>query len=98
MLTNVTEEKNTYKMTVAGHQVNCQGVGPQKCLVILKENERNWTYLYQQIEGFNYVPGYRYVLEIEEEMIPVPNGAADAPSVKYKLIKQVSRTKVGSGS
>ncbi|MNC83485.1 hypothetical protein D3C75_1374700 [compost metagenome] len=47
---------------------------------------------YQQIEGFTFEPGFRYQLEVRtEQLTDVP---ADASSVRYQLIKVVSKQPV----
>lgn len=50
---------------------------------------RELDLFYQQIEGFTFEPGFRYQLEVRtEQLTDVP---ADASSVRYQLIKVVSK-------
>ncbi|GAB0157423.1 hypothetical protein CHRYSEOSP005_26980 [Chryseobacterium sp. Alg-005] len=70
---------------------DCTGVAPMKCLQVKEKQEDNWTNFYSNIEGFTYEPGYEYVLKVKTEKIANP--PADASSIKYTLIKQVSKTK-----
>jgi len=79
------------KMTIASQQVDCVGVGPQKCYLIKSGNESNWQYLYSKIEGFSYEPGYEYVLDVKIEKIENP--PADHSSTRYILVKEISKTK-----
>lgn len=81
----------TEKLTVASQQGNCIGVAPMKCLLIKKEGQPEWEFFYSNIEGFNYEPGYEYVLEVKVDSIGEP--AADQSSLKYTLVKEVSKEK-----
>lgn len=85
---------NTAQITVASEQGDCVGVGPQKCLLIKERGDTNWQYLYSNIEGFNYESGYEYVLEIRKEEIKNP--AADQSSIRYVLVKEVSKERKNS--
>lgn len=77
-------------MTIASQQGDCIGVVPQKCLLVKKGTDTDWTFFYTQIDGFQYEEGYEYVLEVKEEK--VENVPADASSLKYTLVKEVSKT------
>jgi hypothetical protein len=48
-----------------------------------------WEYFYEQIEGFAYEPGFIYKLLVAKES--VKNPSADSPSVKYLLIREISK-------
>jgi len=81
--------KNTEKLTIASEQGDCIGVAPMKCLLVKKEGQTDWEFFYSSIEGFNYEPGYEYVLEVKVEN--VENPAADQSSLKYTLVKEISK-------
>ena len=51
------------------------------------------TFFYNQIEGFDYIPGYEYELLVNVE--EVANPPAGGSSLKYTLIEEVSATEVG---
>ena len=80
----------TVRYTVASEYGDCVGVGPMKCMYVKKANQPDWEFFYNQIEGFNYEEGYEYVIDVKEE--PVQNTPADASSVKYVLVKEISKT------
>jgi hypothetical protein len=63
-----------------------------KCYLIKKEGQSNWEFLYTGIEGFNYEPGFEYVLEIKKDTIISSNPVADRSSIKYTLVKEISKT------
>lgn len=86
---NSNTEK-TEKLIIASEQGDCVGVVPMKCLLVKKEGKSEWEFFYNDIEGFNYEPGYEYVLEIKTEKIENP--VADGSSLKYILVKEVSKT------
>lgn len=76
---------------VGPETADCTGVAPMKCLQVKEKASENWTNFYTNIEGFTYEPGYEYVLKVKTEKIANP--PADGSSIKYTLIKQVSKTK-----
>ncbi|MDE5490711.1 DUF4377 domain-containing protein [Elizabethkingia meningoseptica] len=95
---NVQKTHNDAKsetFVIASKQVDCTGVGKQKCYLVKEGDSKNWGYMYQSIEGFIYEPGYEYVLKVKTEKIPNP--PADGSSIKYILEKVVSKDRKNSG-
>lgn len=90
LFASCASNKETVTMIVASQQGDCVGVAPQKCLLVKKGGDADWTFFYDQIDGFQYEEGYEYVLEVKEEK--VENVPADASSLKYVLVKEVSKT------
>ncbi|HCO67374.1 MAG TPA: hypothetical protein DIT04_06420 [Dysgonomonas sp.] len=90
-LGSCTNNKNVERLTVASDYGACVGVVPQKCLWIKAEGSDQWEFWYSDIEGFNYEPGYEYVLEVKRESVALP--AADQSSIKYVLEKVISKTR-----
>lgn len=76
---------------VGPETADCTGVSPMKCLQVKETPSASWTNFYSNIEGFTYEPGYEYVLKVKTEKIANP--PADGSSIKYTLVKQVSKTK-----
>ncbi|KFE97939.1 hypothetical protein IX38_19980 [Chryseobacterium luteum] len=70
---------------------DCTGTAPMKCLQVKEKASEEWINLYTNIEGFTYEPGYEYVLKVKTEKIINP--PADGSSIKYTLIKEVSKTR-----
>jgi hypothetical protein len=90
--TSATATKGDEKTFIVGPQTaDCTGVAPMKCLQVKEKASENWTNFYSNIEGFTYEPGYEYVLKVKTEKIANP--PADASSIKYTLVQQVSKTK-----
>ncbi|MCB0131275.1 MAG: META domain-containing protein, partial [Caldilineaceae bacterium] len=72
---------------------DCVGVAPQYCLFVKTDPDADYEYFYDQIDGFDYVPGYAYELSVqvtERENVP-----ADASSLQYTLVDVVSSELVG---
>ena len=78
-------------MQIADHIVDCNGPFPRKCLLIKQNDEPDFLYFYDPIEGFTYEPGYEYVVLVQREQ--VENPPADGSSFRYILVKQVSKVK-----
>ena len=89
LLCQCTSTSNITRYIVASTCVDCMGVVPQKCMMVKKGDAQNWELFYSKIDGFKYEPGYEYVLDVKEEKIENP--PADGSSIKFTLIKQVSK-------
>jgi hypothetical protein len=86
-----SSDLQTVEYTIASQTANCIGEALQKCLLVKKAGITEWQYFYSPIEGFTHEDGYEYVLEIREEKRENP--PADASSIKYTLVKMISKTK-----
>ena len=84
------------RLIIADHLSDCVGVGPQTCMLVKESPEDDWTYFYDQIEGFDYEEGFTYELLINE--VPVSNPAADASSIRYQLKEIISKVASSDGS
>lgn len=82
-------EKTIY---VGPELVDCVGVAPQKCMLIKENPEDDYTFFYDQIEGFEYEQGYEYELIVRVE--PVDNPPADASMLKWTLVSITSKTPI----
>lgn len=74
----------------------CTGVAPMECLQVKGVNDADWSNFYTNINGFKYVPGYRYKLRVR--ITPVKNPPADAPNVKYTLTKVLEKKRIRTSS
>ncbi len=84
-------EKTIY---VGPEMVDCVGVAPQQCLLVKENPEDEYTLWYQPIVGFTFEPGYEYELVVNETVDPNP--PADASSIQWTLVEQVSKTPVSA--
>jgi heat shock protein HslJ len=64
--------------------VDCQGEGPQKCMLVKEKPEDEYMLFYDQIDGFVYEEGYEYKLIVKEEQ--VENPPAGGSSLRYSLV------------
>ena len=80
---------------VNSYTVTCQGLILQECLLIQRGEAigtQDWTYLYDGINGFEFVPEFIYTLDVKiTERDPVPQ---DVGKYEYALIKILSKTAV----
>lgn len=86
---NASDVPDSKILYVAPQLADCTGVGPQKCMMVREALEDEWTYFYDQIEGFSYEEGYAYELLVE--INTVNNPPADASSLKYVLKEVISK-------
>lgn len=83
-----------FEIYVADQEAPCTGVGQQFCLQVRRDPNASWELHYGGIEGFEFQSGYKYHLLIEQK--PWDNPPADAPSVKWILVRQLSKEPVGT--
>ena len=65
--------------------VDCQGEGPQKCMLVEENPGDEYTLFYGQIEGFEFEDGYEYKLVVKEEQVADP--PAGGSSLKWSLVR-----------
>lgn len=87
--------QNQVLLKVASAQVDCIGVAPQKCLLVQEVEDvqtvvnPDWAFFYSNIEGFDYEPGYEYILRIDKAHRD--QVAADQSSIIYRLVDVVDK-------
>ncbi|WP_298531191.1 DUF4377 domain-containing protein [uncultured Algibacter sp.] len=85
-------DKETKTLIVNSFKTPCTGVAPMSCLQVKESPEDSqWTNFYNQIEGFDYEPGFLYTIEVSVENIPEDQIVADASSLKYTLINVINK-------
>lgn len=70
--------------------VDCEGEGPQKCMLVKENQEDDWGLFYDQIDGFDYEEGYNYKITVRVE--DVPNPPAGGSSIRWILVDVISKT------
>jgi len=85
--TSSAEAAATKTLWVAHYKVDCVGMAPQKCYLIKEGQYDEWTFWYDEIEGFDFEEGYAYEIRVAEE--PVENPPADAPLLRLRLLEVV---------
>ncbi len=74
--------------------VDCEGAGPQQCLLVKESPDDEYTLFYDHIEGFDHEEGYEHELRIREEK--VQDTPADASAIKWTLVEVVSKTRAAT--
>ncbi len=71
------------EVSVGPELVDCVGIGPRKCLVV------DGKFFYDSIAGFDYEPGYRYMIRMErfEAWPGSEEPPQDASRYGYRLIE-----------
>jgi hypothetical protein len=87
----IDELEDILTLIIADHLQDCIGVTKGKCLLVKENDDDEWQLMYQNIENFEYEEGFEYKLEVKREEIPNP--PADHSSIKYILIRVISKTK-----
>ncbi|PTM00555.1 MAG: hypothetical protein DA394_05135 [Candidatus Arcticimaribacter sp.] len=91
---NIEPELTITLMRINSYTETCQGLIEQQCLLVQEgsaiDTDR-WNYFYSEIEGFDYVAGFLYDLEVHISARPEPV-PADASSLRYVLVKVISKT------
>ncbi|WP_216746080.1 DUF4377 domain-containing protein [Paucihalobacter ruber] len=75
----------TETIFVSGRLADCTGVAPQKCLQIKFNQDDDWMYFYNSIDGFTHKEGTDFTLKVKRE--DIKNPPADAASFKYILVE-----------
>ncbi len=91
-LVEAAAEGEILTVFVGPELVDCVGVAPQTCLQVKTDPDHDYTLFYDNVEGFEYEPGYEYELRVLIE--PVEDPPADASTLKYTLIEEVNKTPV----
>jgi hypothetical protein len=86
------EESDVFTLYVGPRLVECQGVGPQMCMLIKESPDEEYSLYYDSIQGFTYEEGNEYQLEVRRESIENP--PADGSSEILILESVVSQTPV----
>ncbi|WP_126283964.1 DUF4377 domain-containing protein [Burkholderia stagnalis] len=79
----------TKTVYVAPKTARCVGVAPMECLQVRDRPDGAWSLWYAGIEGFDFEPGFRYELQIDEYKVAQP--PADGSSIRWVLKRVVSR-------
>jgi heat shock protein HslJ len=75
---------------IASQMVDCPGDATRQCLQVKEDPGDEYTPTFESIEGFEFVPGYEYVLRVVEER------ATGASGSQLRFVEVVSKTLVSS--
>lgn len=80
-------------LTVASEKGSCFVVGEFPCYIVKFNKNDNWTTITESIKGFDYEPGYEYVIKVREKHIKNP---PEDYLGEYFLIDVISKEKKDS--
>lgn len=92
--TSCTSTKNSVVWVNSVKSECSGGAGKMQCISIYRGetiNDSSWELFYQNIDGFNFEPGYFKKIEIQEEHLDKSKVPADASSIKYVFIKTLDK-------
>lgn len=72
--------------------VDCEGEGPQKCMLVKESSEDDWHLFYDLIDGFDYEEGHNYEITVTVEEVPDP--PAGGSSIRWVLVDVISKKPV----
>ncbi|MCB1024825.1 MAG: DUF4377 domain-containing protein, partial [Acidobacteria bacterium] len=58
---------NIEVIEIAPNRVYCDGIQKKPCLFVKREDADDFTVLFDEIENFSFIPGFKYTLKIEVE-------------------------------
>lgn len=79
--------QETTRLWIQPELVDCEGSAPQSCMQIAESEDGASEYFYDQIEGFTFVEGTSYVIDVTVEEVADP--PADGSSLTYTLVEIV---------
>jgi heat shock protein HslJ len=86
--------KEIKTILVNSFKIPCTGIASMSCYQIKDSEEDDaWSNFYNNIEGFEYSPGFLYTLQVEVETLAKSKIPADGSSLKYILIQVLEKTK-----
>lgn len=80
-------------LEVAPQTVACSGEAPQRCLLVRRPGEDEWTRFYDPIAGFTHEEGFRYTIVVLRRRLEAT--PADASSFEYRLLRILSKEPAG---
>lgn len=78
------------QLTIASEKRWACGSCVMEVYLVKGDGRTSWEYFYDNIKGFEWEKGYEYVLEVRKEQ--VPNPPACGSSIRYFLVKEISKT------
>ncbi len=82
-------------LRIKHHLVECEGYQVSHCMLIQREGSSEWTYFYDQIEGFQYQWGVEYEMLVHTQTVATE--LADVSDRRYSLLEVISETTRESG-
>ena len=81
---------------VSSSTIPCENDASKNCLLVKKDNQKEYEIFNEAIDGFNFEPGNEYTLWIKKQLKTPPISASES-IYKYVLIKIVSKNGIKLG-
>lgn len=89
--------KDVQVWTIDAQRAKCEGVMTMQCLLVKKPGDKDFNLFYDTIDGFDYQEGFVYTIWVNMGAF-TPQTPADGSSIKYKLVKVVSKKPIAGYS
>jgi heat shock protein HslJ len=89
--------KDVQVWTIDAQRAKCEGVTTMQCLLVKKQLDKDFNLFYDNIEGFDYQEGFVYTIWVNMGAF-TPQTPADGSSIKYELVKVVSKKPIAGYS
>ena len=77
-------------ITIGPYTETCQGFIEQQCYLEFNEESQEWEFFYENIQGFDFEPGFIWTLKVRlEDRGP---GIQDVGRYAYHLVEVISKT------
>lgn len=87
---SATSADEVVRMWIEPELAECTGVGPMECMQVAYTEDGEPELFYSGIEGFEFVEGTSYVIDVQVSEVASP--PADGSSLSYTLVQVVSET------
>ena len=85
-----TTDAMTETLTIGPYTETCQGFIEQQCYLEFNEERQTWEFFYENIQGFDFEPGYIYKLKVRLE--DRGTEIQDVGRYAYHLVEIISKT------
>ena len=85
---NTTDEM-TETLIIGPYTETCQGLIEQQCYLEFNEESQAWEFFYENIQGFDFTPGYIYRLKVRLE--DRGTEIQDVGRYAYHLVEVISK-------
>ena len=86
--------EDTEVLTIGPYTQACQGFIEQECFLEYNEESQQWEFFYEEIQGFDFEPGFVYTLEVRRE--DRGTDVQDVGRYAYYLVEILSKEEAGS--
>ena len=91
-----SRDDNLGILVIGPYTQTCQGFIEQTCFLEYNDDSRQWEFFYEEIQGFDFEPGFLYTLEARLE--DRGTDIQDVGRYAYHLVDVLSRREVSEGS